>query len=56
MLSFTASAVLFVMVVIIAFVFKREFILERKVEEFPVKFPDDKDKVFLFMMFFVEPV
>lgn len=45
MLSFTATAVLFVIAVIIAFVFKREFIVEKKIEEFPVKFPDDKDKV-----------
>ncbi|XP_053375497.1 conditioned medium factor receptor 1-like [Mercenaria mercenaria] len=44
MLSFTACAVLFVIALIIYFVFNREFIFKKKITDFEVKFPEDKNK------------
>lgn len=45
MLSFTATAVLIVIAVIIYFVFIKEFRVKKKIVDFPVKFPEDKNKV-----------
>lgn len=50
MLSFTACFVLLIILVIICFVFNREFKSKKKVTDFEVKFPEDKiqEKVFFY--------
>jgi len=45
MLSFTATVVLLVIAVIIYFIFLKEYRVKKKITDFPVKFPDDKNKV-----------
>ncbi|XP_060579987.1 conditioned medium factor receptor 1-like [Ruditapes philippinarum] len=44
MLSFTSSVVIFLILIVIYFVFRREFVIKKKIADFEVKFPDDKNK------------
>jgi len=45
MLPFSALLVLFIIAIVLLYVFKKEYVVKKKVQDFPVKFPEDKDKV-----------
>ena len=44
----TAISVVIVIAAIVSFVFKREYVYKKKVEDFPTKFSQDKEKVLSF--------